>query len=568
MIVHGSTGQILKFRALVVVRSLLYLMAIGFIIQRLFFHGDSGLYGPKVVAGALFVVLAVNISLIPLMTSGGRMNLFMAALFVSDIAAITCVVLASGGFRSLFVTYYLLILVIASLWLPRRYTALFPSVATLGLAAVGAVHILANQQESAPGPLPREFAAMMRDVGFSAAVSDMLLLALLFFIVAYLAGVVGDSLTLEQRLNSAILGNMGEGVAFVDHRGRIMYRNAEFDRLFPEADAAVDLDGLSMGMFGTASNRSPLAGLVAGKAGESFILTTEADDASGRPPAEIRATRLSLDGGPRRIGLFLLVIDLSPRLRMAAAEKSVERFSAISMMAAGLAHEIRNPLASVRSAVQELMASFPGDSQERVLADLVLSESDRLDGIITRFLSFSRDEPLSLAPTHIGEILREVRALLVRRDEAFMVRVELDVGEDPEVICDADRLKEVFLNLGLNALQLARGDDPALEIGMRRSVFHLLPGVSVVFADNGPGIDPDDLPDVFQPFYSRRRGGTGMGLALARKQVEAHGGTIMAANRPSGGAEFTVWLPLTAQDSFVKGRTARRSVTRIHRYKE
>ncbi|MDR1611816.1 MAG: hypothetical protein LBT97_03420 [Planctomycetota bacterium] len=561
-------GKILKFRALVVVRSLLYLTAIGFIFQHLYSYGDNDLYAPHAVVAVLALLFVVNILLIPFMADAKRTNALVAVLFISDLAAITCVVLASGGFRSIFITYYLLILVIASLWLPRRYTALFPSAATLGLAVVGATHMFANQQKLGVGFLPREFAALLRGVEPTAAVSNMLLLTLLFFVIAYLAGVVGDNLTLEQRLNSEILANMGEGVAFADNRGRLLYRNAELCRLFPELDAAVDLDDLALVMFGSPYRQSPLGRVACGAPGESFVFAIGRNEIAERPPMEIRATRISPDGRDKRAVLFLLVIDLSPRFRIAAAERSIEKFSAISMMATGLAHEIRNPLASVRSAVQELMSAYPEDSDKRVLADLVLSESDRLDGIITRFLTFSRDEPLALSVGRLGPVLEEVRHLLERREEAAAVRIAVVIEDDPEIVCDANRLKEVFLNLGLNAVQLARPADAWLEIRLRRATLPFVQGVEVEFADNGPGVDPDELGNVFQPFYSRRQGGTGMGLALARKQVEAHGGSIAVKNRVGGGAVFTVWLPLAAEDVQDARQSARQMVNRIHRYKD
>lgn len=562
-----SAGAVKKYRSLVNVRLLLYLVAVGFVLQRMYLYanGPGELYSPRGVIAALLVILAINFSLVPFMAKSRRIDAFVTCLFISDLIAITCVVLASGGFKSIFITYYLLILVISSLSLPRRYTAIFPSVATLGIAVVGGAHLIADA-DGGNRLFTRGYSDTLADVTAPAVVADMLLLALLFFIVAYLAGVVGDNLTFEQRLNAEILANMVEGVAFMDNKGTLVYGNPEFHRLFPGAARANGVDAFAQAVLGASRNGLASIKAMTESSGEAFIATSDRDEKQNRPPVEIRVSKLFVEGGGKKWGLFFLATDLSPRLRIEAAERSVERFSAISTMAAGLAHEIRNPLASVRSAMQEISAIFLPGSQNRTLVDLVMAESDRLDGIIGRFLNFSRDEPLALSRVRVGRLLEDVKTLVERSGHAPGAEIRLVIEDDPGIVCDADRLKEAFLNLGLNAAQFLPRQNGRLVITLGETRERLVPGVAIEFLDNGPGIDPADMANIFAPFFSRRDGGTGMGLAFARKQIEAHGGVIDAENAPGGGGLFRIWLPLVAgeEDAAVDLRK-HKSITRVYR---
>jgi two-component system sensor histidine kinase PilS (NtrC family) len=234
-------------------------------------------------------------------------------------------------------------------------------------------------------------------------------------------------------------------------------------------------------------------------------------------------------------------------------------------MSAGLAHEIRNPLASLRSAIQEIGASFPPDSQDRQLADIVIAESDRLDRIIGRFLDFSREGELRLSRLRLGPVLEGIRAMLLRDGAGRGLDVIVTVKDDPEIRCDADRVKEVFFNLALNAAQACSDSGGRLEFVLEAAEKAGVPGVEVSFKDNGRGISEQSFPHLFEPFYSNREGGTGMGLALSRKQVNMHGGDIMAANLEGGGACFRVWLPLEPVVAREPRRSRRPSYTEIIR---
>ena len=243
----------------------------------------------------------------------------------------------------------------------------------------------------------------------------------------------------------------------------------------------------------------------------------------------------------------------SMRGRMEEAERNLSRFSAISTMAAGLAHEIRNPLASLRSAIQEIGEAFPDGSQDRTLTDIVIAESDRLDRIIGRFLDFSREEILRPVRCRLGKMLEDTRTMLLMRPETKSLRVELAIRSDPEICCDPDRVKEIFLNLALNAAQAVPGDGGRLEVTLDSMWDGMTPGVGVTFRDNGPGIGPETIKRMFDPFYSSKPNGGGMGLTLSRKHISLHNGQIEVGNNPGGGAFFRVWLPLDQSNGADEG---------------
>jgi signal transduction histidine kinase len=324
----------------------------------------------------------------------------------------------------------------------------------------------------------------------------------------------------------------------------VAYVNGEFSRLFPGTVSRGDAGDVAAALF-AADDEVGLEAFCAMAAAGGVDYRRELPATAGRPSLEVKVSALRVRGGV--YGLLFVVTDLTLRKRMEKAERSLERSSAVSIMAAGLAHEIRNPLASVRGAIQEIGTAFPDGSQNRLLADIVISESDRLDGIIERFLDFSREGVLRIAPRRLGGMLRNVQAMLRQGNGGDALDIAVGVADDPEVECDADRIMQVFVNLGLNAAQAVPPAGGKIDISLLGEERNGVPGVLVVFRDNGPGLADEVIERMFEPFFTGKPGGTGMGLPLSRKEVLRHGGDIDADSAPDGGACFRVWLPLRAE---------------------
>ncbi|HEY2154807.1 MAG TPA: ATP-binding protein [Isosphaeraceae bacterium] len=253
---------------------------------------------------------------------------------------------------------------------------------------------------------------------------------------------------------------------------------------------------------------------------------------------------LALSGIALALGLTL---GLSRTVRRQAAERDrlqvelrrSERLAALGNLLAGVAHEVRNPLAGIRSTVQLWQRGIGPDSES---FDDVFAEVERLDAIVGRLLHFSRADAQDLAPGDLNAVVAESARLARGPAESQGVRIDLELDPTlPPVAMAPPALVQVFRNLTTNALHaMPRGG--ALRMVTRLDPTRRLAEVSV--ADTGPGLDLDTLAHVFEPFYTTKAGGTGLGLAIAREIALAHRGDLRAANRADGGgAVFTLTLP-------------------------
>ncbi len=214
-----------------------------------------------------------------------------------------------------------------------------------------------------------------------------------------------------------------------------------------------------------------------------------------------------------------------------------ERLATLGELAAGAAHEIRNPLTSIRSTIQYLRPDFEEGSEKAVLVDELLGEVDRINGIIAGLLSFARPAPPLFEEVDVLSLLRQVGRLIDSAARSQGVEFVLPEAEG-KARGDPDQLKQVFLNLCMNALQ-AMPEGGRLSLGVVRSDHTLRVSVE----DTGNGIPADDLELVFDPFFTTREEGTGLGLAVCYGIVSRHDGRIDIESRPGAGTTVHVRLP-------------------------
>ena len=233
---------------------------------------------------------------------------------------------------------------------------------------------------------------------------------------------------------------------------------------------------------------------------------------------------------------LVLMAGLAGTVRRQAAEREQlqtelrrsERLAALGKLLAGVAHEVRNPLAGIRSTVQLWQRGIGPDAES---FEGLVDEVDRLEGIVARLLHFSRADAQDLMPSDLNEVVTEVARLSSANAEAQGVTVELDLDPElPPILMAPPAIVQVFRNLSTNALQAMPGGG-TLRLSTRTD---LIAGVvEARVSDTGPGLSPEVLAHLFEPFYTTKAGGTGLGLAIAREIVLAHRGDLRPEAGPS-----------------------------------
>jgi two-component system sensor histidine kinase AtoS len=247
-----------------------------------------------------------------------------------------------------------------------------------------------------------------------------------------------------------------------------------------------------------------------------------------------------IDG--RILGAVVTLEDVSEVKALTDQLIRADRLAAMGELTAGVAHEVRNPLGIIRASVQLLEDSSSGPARVHEAASVIKQEIDRLDRVIKALLDFGRPSKPTLMPTSVGDVLSDV--VLFTRRFASQSRVEIEerYAENlPTVMADADQLKQVFVNLISNAVQVMEDSGGLIVVETATDNGF----VSVSVHDNGPGIAPEDQSKVFDPFYSTRSEGTGLGLTMVHRIVDEHSGHIEVESESGAGTRFTVSLPVT-----------------------
>jgi two-component system sensor histidine kinase PilS (NtrC family) len=253
-------------------------------------------------------------------------------------------------------------------------------------------------------------------------------------------------------------------------------------------------------------------------------------------------------------GMVITFQDLTHVRSLEETSRRQDRLAAIGRMAASIAHEIRNPLAAMRGSIQMLRSEMDNDSSQTELMEIILRESDRLNGIITDFLSYARPRLLIQARVDVGDLLHQTFALMRHSPEIATNQsiVEELPGEPLFAQADEGQLKQVFWNLARNALQ-AMPQGGTLRATLDKNSDNRL---RIAFSDTGRGMSPDQVDQLFEPFSSTT-GGTGLGLSIVYQIIRDHGGTINVRSRVGQGTTITLELPVAATNGDLprEGRT-------------
>lgn len=233
--------------------------------------------------------------------------------------------------------------------------------------------------------------------------------------------------------------------------------------------------------------------------------------------------------------------------RVEAEIRRAERLAALGQLSAGLAHEIRNPLGVIKGSAEMLSQKLQGANPlAGELAGYISSEVNRLNSLVARFLDFARPSRLDLRPQQVSEIVdRALESVHTQMPEAHVHVERRYPAKLPDVQVDAQLCEQVFVNLILNAFQAMDGSDGKLTISACSDTSAGKPGVAVQFEDTGPGVPPELREQIFNPFFTSKKDGVGLGLAIVAKIVDDHRGWIRLETDASRGAKFRVFLPLS-----------------------
>ena len=475
---------------------------------------------------------------------------FYALQCAIDLALVTAVVHITGGWSSQFAALYILVIASAALLLPFRG----------GLAVAGGACLL----YSADVLLLRPGTPY---VGITVQIA-------VFVVVALGSGYVSSRLRqagmgrealaaqlVKVQLEAAdILRTIRSGIMTVDAQGRLLYANP----------AASDLLGIELRslvgrpVLDTLLGVSPQLATLLEQSSREGVPTTRAEGVihRGGETVEIGVTTTVANGARKDGGVTATAIfqDISDSKRIQALHIRAERLQAVAELSASLAHEIRNPLASIRSATEQLarrrarsLEPTADDDDERILHDLVVREADRLSRLLADFLDFARARVTRVSRIDLGAIVNAASMLAASHpDRRDGVQVQVSVAPElPAVEGDEDLLHRAVFNLVLNAVQAVGPEghvfievDRYRPTGEHGAASVMLTGelLTVSVTDDGPGV-PLELKDrLFEPFVTGKAGGTGLGLPVVHRAVEAHRGVVLVDALPHG-TRFTMLLP-------------------------
>ncbi len=244
-------------------------------------------------------------------------------------------------------------------------------------------------------------------------------------------------------------------------------------------------------------------------------------------------------------------VDITALEQMRAQLSRSERLATLGQVAAGIAHEIRNPLVGIGSTTSLLMEDCPDDNTQKADLITILNETKRLDRIVNQIVEYARPRDPLPAECSILNVVEETISLLREPLDQKSINWNMTFAEDlPPIKADRDQLKQVLLNVIQNAID-ALSPSGVLQIEAKENARNHMHGIQLEIQDKGKGVDPQNLSRVFEPFFTTgKRQGTGLGLAICRNIIEGHGGEILMTSTLGSGTVVSIWLPLSHQQQF------------------
>jgi two-component system sensor histidine kinase PilS (NtrC family) len=492
---------------------------------------------PSNVPTRLFITIilvwyTVSVFFIVLVSLWQEFKLQAITQIFTDLVFVTAIVYVSGGIDTFFNFLYPLLIIAAAIVLPRYWAYLTAAVSFILFGALLELcyfEKLPSFQTSPRGDLKSlqfvvltNFFAYLFLAHLSSALTAKLRQA-----GRELRDRSGELLSL-QALHESVIHSIPSGLTTTDLEGRVMLLNTPGQKLLERTTSAV------YGRHISELFLDPLPDLTsASPHGEVRGLTPSGVEKT----FGVRATPLT---APEQ-GIIGCVYTFEDRTELRRLEREVrmrDRLAAVGRLAAGIAHEIRNPLSSIAGSIKMLAQASAFSDEQKTLADIITRESSRLNAIISDFLAYSREKSYKIARADLISLIGDTLVLLENRAQTPDLKIvrRFEVAQAFAAV-DGDRMNQVFWNLLENAVR-AMDQKGTVTVSLRAQGDFWRVGIR----DTGPGVPPKLVEKIFEPFQSHFEGGTGLGLAIVYQIIQAHGAKIWVASPAGGGAEFVLEL--------------------------
>lgn len=538
----SNQGQMSRIQTLIIGRLMVIFLLL---VTTWFWYSGTLRLSFESFPQGLFLVFVISVGLTIvyffLLRLSSNFQLQIRVQFVLDSLLITWLIWRTGDLSSPYITLYIVLISVASFFL-RPITTLFFATFCAGCLIGLSVLTLSAVIESS---------GTVQAMGKAIQVASFHVVALL--VVGLLASRLSDrrasgaaleettkTLANLRAVHERIVESIRSGLVTTDLDGKIYTFNA----------AATEITGFRLDqmqgrsiydLFGDIREQIDLSLAAAGDGDQLPRFEADLVTPDGFAVRIGFSVSLLFSEDNEATGLIVTFQDLTEIRSMEESVRRKDRLAAVGRVAAGLAHEIRNPLGAMRGAIQVLESNTPPESRQAGLMDIILKESDRLNSIITNFLGYARPAAGNFTDVNVGEAIEDTMTLLRHSPDVREGHtLNAIVGDEPFIIsADSSQLKQIFWNLARNALQ-AMPDGGTLTVSIEA-----IPNnrIRIYFEDTGRGMSQEQVEQLFEPFSNSTSGGTGLGLSIVYQIVKDHNGVINVRSLGGKGTTITVELP-------------------------
>ncbi len=522
----GENALTSRIKALISFRAVFVTLLLG---AAFLFRIDYFREHPRAIS--YYIIFLYSLTIIYSLLLGRVRNLFLFAYvqLVTDVLSEIALIYITGGVESMFSFVFILTVMSSSIVLNKKAGYVIASLSSILYGA------LLDLQYYNILPIPHEFVVLEREFLYNIFVHIVS-----FYVTAYLSGSLSYRLEqtvekLEEKdshlrdlahFNIRVIESLPSGLFTTDMRGDVMIFNRAAEKI----------------------TEKPRHEIIGGKIGAALPFLTfpfregrfEGLLGAEGKPQKIIGINISLlqDLSGQETGYIGVFQDLTQLKTLEVEIKQKEKWATIGELSANIAHEIRNPLASLRGSVEMLMEDrIPARHREKLM-EIALKEMERVNNIITDFLTYSSPKPLEMQKVDIHLLLDETLSLLRNRvQESGNITITKEFSGPLFLFADQQKIRQVFWNLGLNSIEsMVQGGELTVSTRDSRGT------VQIFFSDTGPGIDPANIDKIFFPFFTTKDGGTGLGLSIAYRIIEEHKGRLKARSVPGIKTTFEIIL--------------------------